>query len=238
MAKGTVRWLGHAMCEFVTAEGKVVLFDPWTKDDGNLAAVVDLADIKKADLVAFSHDHFDHMISAAAICRKTGAQLGGSVQTLRKLQASGFPLEQSANSGRGYMPGGGVHYDWLDLYATPAIHSSDTGCAMGSIVVTPDGTSVYHAGDTSLFSEMELYAKLYPIDLAFLPIGGLFTMDANQASVALTMLKPKACVPIHYRSFPMVAQDAGEFLALAQKRAPEVKVLPLEPGEVFDLASL
>ncbi len=236
MAKGTVRWLGHAMCEFVTAGGKVVYFDPWTEDDGNLAGVVKLADIDRADLVVFSHHHFDHMTSAAAICKKTGALLGGPLQSVHKIIADGFPLEQVVNSGRGYLPGGGTHLDWLDIYATPAFHPSDTGCAMGNIAVTPDGDTVYHAGDTSLFSEMELYAKLYPIDLAFLPIGGTFTMDANQASFALTLLKPKICVPIHYRSFPMVAQSADEFLALSTQRAPDVKVVPLEPGEVLDLA--
>jgi L-ascorbate metabolism protein UlaG (beta-lactamase superfamily) len=70
MAKGTVRWLGHSMCEFITEQDKVILFDPWTRDDGNMAGVVDLADIERADLVVFSHDHFDHMTSAPAICKK------------------------------------------------------------------------------------------------------------------------------------------------------------------------
>jgi L-ascorbate metabolism protein UlaG (beta-lactamase superfamily) len=134
------------------------------------------------------------------------------------------------------MPGGGTRLDWVDIYATPAFHASDTGCAMGTIAVTSEGVTVYHAGDTSLFSEMELYAQLYPIDLAFLPIGGTFTMDANQASLALTLLQPKVCVPIHYRSFPMVAQSADEFVSYSQQRAPQVKIVPLEPGEVMELA--
>ena len=235
MAKGKVRWLGHAFCEFSTAEGKVVLFDPWTREDGNPAAVVDLADIDQADLVVFSHDHFDHNKSAAAICKKTGALLGGPVQSVRRLTEEGFPPELAVNSGRGYMPGGGARLDWLEVYATPAFHASDTGCAMGNIVRTPDGVTVYHTGDTSLICEMELYASLYPVDLVFLPIGGCFTMDANQASLALTLIKPKLCVPIHYASFPMVAQSADEFIAYSKERAPDVKVMALKPGQVLDL---
>jgi L-ascorbate metabolism protein UlaG (beta-lactamase superfamily) len=176
--------------------------------------------------------------SAVGICKKTGALLGGAVHTLARLIREGFPEEQVVNYGKGYQPGGGAHLDWLDIHATPANHASNTSVALGTIAISPDGTTVYHAGDTGLLSEMELYARLYPMDLVFLPIGGVFTMDANQASFALSLIKPKLCVPIHYASFPMVAQDADEFVRLSRQRAPGVKVLPLKPGEVLNLADL
>jgi L-ascorbate metabolism protein UlaG (beta-lactamase superfamily) len=236
--EGTLRWLGHSWCEFTTANNKVVLFDPWTKDDGNPGTQIGIMDIEKVDLVLVSHDHFDHIGSALQISNQTGALVGGACQTMRRLMAEGLPEEQVVNFGRGYMPGGGADLDWITIRTTPAYHASDTGIAMGHIVIAADGTTIYHAGDTGLFSEMEIYARLYPIDLALLPIGGVFTMDAKQASFALTLLKPKAVVPIHYKSFPIVAQSAAEFVELARKAKPDVKILPLEVGEPLDLASL
>lgn len=236
--KGTVRWLGHAWTEFTTSDNRVILFDPWTKEDGNPGSQTEIKDIEKADLVLVSHDHFDHVGSALKLSEQTGALVGGSPQTMRRLKAEGLPEERVVNFGSGYMPGGGADLEWVTIRATPAYHASDTGVAMGHIVIAADGTTIYHAGDTGLFSEMEIYAKLYPIDLAFLPIGGIFTMDAKQAGFALTMLTPKAVVPIHYKSFPIVARSAGPFVDLAGETIPTVKVFPLEVGEVLDLGTV
>ena len=108
---GTIRWLGHAFVEFSTEDGKVVLFDPWTKDDGNPACPIGTEKIERADLVLVSHDHFDHIGSAVAICKKTGALLGGPVQTMKSLIAEGFNEEQVVNFGSSYMDGGGVQLD-------------------------------------------------------------------------------------------------------------------------------
>lgn len=236
MPKGSVRWLGHSFVEFTTADDKVILFDPWTKDDGNPAAAVNLADIARADLVLVSHDHFDHIASAVAVCQKTGALLGGGVQTVARLQAEGFDKDQVANFGAGYMVGGGVKLDWVTVTATQALHSSDTACALGHIVKAADGTCLYHAGDTGLFGDMELLGRLYPMDIACLPIGGTFTMDAFQAGHAAAMLKAAAVLPIHFGSFPIIAQTAEEFVALAAQEAPEVKVLVVAPGERMELS--
>ncbi|MFH1480981.1 MAG: metal-dependent hydrolase, partial [Pseudomonadota bacterium] len=219
---GTIRWLGHAFVEFKTADGKVILFDPWTKDDGNPASPFGLNDIEKADLVLVSHDHFDHIASATAICKKTGALLGGPVQSVKRLVAEGLSVEQIVNFGSGYMVGGGVELDWVKVVSTPAFHSSDTACAVGTIVKTADGTTLYHAGDTSLFGDMALFGRLYPMDVAILPIGGVFTMDAYQASEAVKMINPKWVVPIHYASFPIIAKTADEFIKLCREKAPNV----------------
>ena len=232
---GVIRWLGHAFVEFTTSGGKVILFDPWTKDDGNPACPIGMDDIKRADLVLVSHDHFDHVASATAICNNTGALLGGPVQTVRRLTEEGFNAEQVVNFGSGYMVGGGVKLDWVEVTSIPAFHSSDTACALGTIVRTTDGTTLYHAGDTSLFSDMELFGRLYPMDVAFLPIGGVFTMDAYQASEAVKMLKPKLAVPIHYASFPIIAKTADEFIKQCGKKAPTLKVTALPVGQALEI---
>ncbi len=228
---GKIRWLGHSFVEFTTADNKVVLFDPWTKDDGNPGCPVGTEEIEQADLILLSHDHFDHMGSAVALCNKTGALLGGPVQTVKRLVAEGFNEKQVVNFGFGYMVGGGVQLDWVKVTSTPAFHASDTACALGNIVQAADGTTVYHAGDTSLFSEMALYGRLYPMDVAIVPIGGVFTMDAYQAAEAVKMLSPKKAMPIHYASFPIVAKTADEFVKLCSQKAPNVKVMAPAAGE-------
>jgi L-ascorbate metabolism protein UlaG (beta-lactamase superfamily) len=228
---GVIRFLGHAFVEFTTADNKVLLFDPWTKDDGNPACPIGTEEIERADLVLVSHDHFDHIGSAMAICKNTGALLGGAVQTVRRLIEEGLSTEQVVNFGSGYMVGGGVELDWVKVVSTPAFHSSDTACAIGTIAKAADGTTVYHAGDTSLFGDMALFGRLYPLDVALVPIGGVFTMDAYQASEAVRMLSPKLAIPIHYASFPIVAKTADEFVSQCGEKAPNVKVVPLSAGE-------
>lgn len=232
---GKIRWLGHAFIEFTTSDDKVILFDPWTKDDGNPACPLGLDQIERADLVLFSHDHADHVASAVAICKKTGAFLGGPVQSVGKLIAEGFESEQVVNFGMGYMVGGGVVFDWVKVVSTPAFHSSDSACPLGTIARASDGTTVYHAGDTCLFGDMELYGKLYPVDVALLPIGGVFTMDADQASEAVKLINPKIALPIHYASFPIVAKNADDFIRQCGEKAPAVKVLAPAVGEIVNI---
>ena len=231
----TIRWLGHAFVELTTSDGKVILFDPWTKDDGNPSCPISTEEILKADLVLVSHDHFDHIASAAAICNQTGALLGGPVQSVKRLIGEGFKEEQVVNFGFGYMVGGGVVLDWVRVVSTPAFHSSDTACALGNIVIAADGTTVYHAGDTCLFSDMELFGRIYPMNLAIVPIGGIFTMDAYQASEAIKMINPKLAMPIHYASFPIIAQTAEDFINQCQEKAPGVQVKAPSVGETLTI---
>lgn len=226
-----IRWLGHAFVEFTTTDDKVILFDPWTKDDGNPGCPFESDKIERADLILVSHDHFDHIGSAVPLARKTGALLGGPVHTMKRLIEEGFDAEQVVNFGSGYMVGGGVNLDWVKTVSTPAFHASDSSCALGNIVTASDGTTIYHAGDTSLFSEMALYGRLYPMDIACIPMGGVFTMDAYQAAEAVNLLKPKAALPIHFASFPIIAKTADEFISLCADRTPDTKVMALQPGE-------
>ncbi len=233
--QGEIRWLGHSFVEYKTADKGIVLFDPWSKDDGNPACPLGNGDIERADLALISHDHFDHMGSAIAICNQTGALLGGPVQTMRKLTEQGLKDDLVVNFGYGYMVGGGVDLGWVKVTATPALHSSDSACPLGTIVTTADGTQIYHAGDTGLFSEMELYGRLYPLDLAMIPIGGVFTMDAYQAAEAVRLLNPKKVMPIHYGSFPIIAQTADEFRKLCAEKNPGVEILTPKVGETISL---
>ena len=97
--------------------------------------------------------------------------------------------------------------------------------------MTPDGFTFYHAGDTGLFSSMELIGSLYPLDLALLPVGGFFTMDGLQAAHAARLLKPKAVIPMHWGTFPVLAKDTSAFASHLASVAPDVRLVSMKPGD-------
>jgi len=231
MKKFSIRWLSHAGFIIVSPEGKTVIIDPWIVD--NPLCPVKLDDISTADIVLVTHDHFDHLANAADIVKKTAATLVAAPETARKLQSMGVPSENVIYGGYGMNIGGSAEIKGITVTMTQAFHSSETASPVGYILKLEDGTSIYHAGDTGIFDSMRLLRELYRIDLALLPIGGVFTMDPVQASKALTLLKPKTVIPMHYRTFPILEQNADRFKKLAKKVDPKVRVVILDPGQEF-----
>ncbi|MFC1592692.1 MBL fold metallo-hydrolase [Candidatus Omnitrophota bacterium] len=110
-----------------------------------------------------------------------------------------------------------VTIDRITVTMTQAFHSSAIGTPAGYIIKLEDGTVIYHTGDTGIFDSMRLFGELYRIDLALLPIGSVFTMDAYQAAKALSLLKTEKVMPIHYRTFPILGQSADRFVDLVKK---------------------
>ena len=101
----------------------------------------------------------------------------------------------------------------------------------GYIIQMPDGLTVYHAGDTCIFSGMALWGKLFRIDVALLPIGGFYTMDFRQAVMACGLLKCSHVIPMHFGTFPVLEKDSSRFAAELKKEMPGCTLLPLEPGK-------
>jgi L-ascorbate metabolism protein UlaG (beta-lactamase superfamily) len=229
-----VKWNGHANFEITSANGKKILIDPWF--DGNPACPVPLADVKESDYIVVTHDHFDHIGNAVDIVQKTNAVVVGIVELMAKLQAEmGVAPERIVNGGYGMNIGGTVELDGIKFTLTQAFHSCSVGQPCGMIIRLENGKTIYHAGDTGIFATMEIFGRMYKLDLALLPVGSCFTMDPLQAATALTLLKPKAVIPMHYQSFPILEQDTAGFEKLAKKFAPKVKVISLKPGEQYKL---
>ena len=172
-----IRWLGHSAFK-ISCNGAHVVIDPFLAPQLGFT----VADVGHADLVLVTHDHGDHVGAAADICQATGAMLGAVVGTAHKA-AAGLPDSQILN-GIGFNIGGTVTHKGISVTMTQAFHTSDSGCPTGYIVRMPDGLTVYHSGDTCVFGDMALWGQLYHIDVALLPIGGVFTMDAPQAAMA------------------------------------------------------
>jgi len=222
-----VRWMGHATFELETSKGKKIIVDPWY--DGNPSNEKKAEEVEKADVVLITHDHFDHLGEAADILKQTGATMVGQPEIMEKLKGEGVSEEQVVY-GTGMNVGGTVEVEDVKITMTQAVHSSTAGDPSGYIVTLEDGKTIYYAGDTGLFNTMKDFGELYDIDLAILPTGSVFTMDSQQAAHALKLLGPKYAVPMHFGTFPILEQDGNKFKELAQKNAPGVEVLVLEPG--------
>jgi L-ascorbate metabolism protein UlaG (beta-lactamase superfamily) len=230
----SIKWLSHSFFRVETSKGKVIFIDPWITN--NPLCPVKLEDINKADLVLVTHDHFDHSANVADIANKTGATVVGCPETVGKLKTGqGLPEGQVVFWGIGMNIGGTARVGDISITMTQAFHSSETGVPTGYIVKLEDGTTIYHAGDTGIFSSMKLLGELYNIDIALLPIGSCFTMDPVQAAHAVKLIKPKKVIPMHYRTFPILEQDASRFVSLAKEKTPEVEIIVLAPGEAYEL---
>lgn len=218
-----IRWLGHAACE-IEMNGKIVLIDPWL--DGNPKAAVKASDIKKADIVCVTHDHMDHLGDAFQICKRTGATFVGTYELGTHARENGVKEVVGINVG------GTTDVKGIKVSMVQAIHTSGKGVAVGFIIKGEEKT-IYHAGDTAVFGDMKLIGEIYHPDIAMLPIGGYYTMGAEEAAEAVKLIQPKIVIPIHYGTFPVLASTAEEFIKNVKERAPKVKVIALNPGEAY-----
>jgi len=231
---GAIRWMGHATFIITSAQDKIIYIDPFIVDNPLCPITVD--DINQANIVLVTHDHFDHMANAVDIVKKTGATLVAQPETAgRMISESGLSAESVVNFGAGMNIGATAVIDGITITMTQAFHSSQTASKAGFIITLEDGFTIYHAEDTGIFATMKILGELYPIDLALLPIGSAFTMDPIQAAKALTLLNPKKAIPMHYKTFPVLEMSADRFVALAEKEAPGVEIVVLEPGQEIAL---
>ena len=230
MANISIKWLSHACFSITTSRGKTLIIDPWITD--NPLCPIKLDDITTADIVLVTHDHFDHTGNAVDISKKTGAIVIGQPETVGRLKTDlSLPDENVVFGGFGMNTGGSVTIDGITITMTQAFHSSETGSPCGYIIKLEDGTTLYHAGDTGIFETMKTLGEIYNIDVAMVPIGSCFTMDSVQAVASLKLLRPKKAIPMHFKTFPILEQDPGNFVDLARKEAPDVEIIVMEIGE-------
>ena len=227
MSSVKLRWLGHS--GFSVRDGKTALIDPWVEGNPKAAGGVDT--LPKADLLLLTHDHFDHAGDAVTLAKRTGALVVGIFELIGDLKAKGIPEGQLLHGGIGMNVGGTVSVGGFDITMTEARHSCTLGAPVGYVLRTPSGVTIYHSGDTGIFPGMSLIGELYPIDVARLPIGSVFTRDYRQAAKACALLSAKAVVPMHYGTFPILEPTADRFVAELWKVSPKTRPIVLAPGE-------
>jgi L-ascorbate metabolism protein UlaG (beta-lactamase superfamily) len=222
-----ITWYGHAAFKIELAN-KILLIDPMLNQNPN--SPIKASEITKADAIYVTHDHPDHLGGAFDICKRTGA-IFIAVYELGELAA-----QNGVQNIARLNVGGSVSVGEVTLNIVQSMHSASKGTPTG-VIVQGEGLTIYHAGDTALFGDMRLFGEKYTIDLACIPIGGNFTMDASQAVEAVLMLRPRTVFPMHYGTFPVLAKNTNEFSSIIRSRAPNVRILELKPGESYQLNS-
>ncbi|MCG3130353.1 MAG: hypothetical protein FLDDKLPJ_01110 [Phycisphaerae bacterium] len=224
-------WLGHSAVRLTLPDGRVVLIDPWLS--GNPSCPVREKQQARCDLLILTHGHADHVGDAEALIRKFDPPVVANYDLCCALQrAIGVGRYQGMNTG-GTQRVAGVTVRMTRAYHSSALDAPQgpmyAGMPNGVIVEAPGAASVYHAGDTDVFSDMALIARMWSPKVACLPIGDLFTMGAQGAALAAEMLQPAAILPIHYRTFPVLAGSAEEFRRALPMTLRDRVVTP-EPG--------
>jgi L-ascorbate metabolism protein UlaG (beta-lactamase superfamily) len=227
-----IQWLGHSAFR-ISAGGKNVLVDPYFT--GNPTCPPDIEkELGKIDHILVTHGHGDHLGDTLRLAKEHDAQVVCIAEIAGWLQGQGHGNNVPMNLG------GTVSADGFSFTMVNALHSAGYATDQGMLymgvcagfVVKAEGHAVYHAGDTDVFSDMGLIQRLHSPDVGLIPIGGHFTMDARAAALACNeFLDLDVIVPMHFKTFGVLAEGAEEFKSMVKRGRVEI----LKPGEALTL---
>ena len=220
-----IRYLAHAAVE-LKAGDTTVLVDPFIT--GNPKAAVEASELEPTHIL-LTHGHQDHYGDIVEIAKRTGATVVALTEIAGELGEQGIENVFDPNFG------GTVTFDWGWVKMVPAWHTSTTPKGQvntpAGLLISIDGTLVYHVGDTALFSDLQLIGRRgEKVDVALVPIGGHYTMDRFDAVTAVEFIAPGTVIPVHYDTFPPIETDAEAFKADVESQT-SAQVVILAPGE-------
>ena len=223
-----IRFLGHA-CFELTEGSTRILVDPFLTGNPKAAAKAEELDPTH---IFLTHGHADHWGDVVDIAKRTGAQCVAIVELANELQSNDIENVADPNLG------GTVEFDggWVRL--VPAWHTSTTPSGTvntpAGLVINVGGKTVYHLGDTALFSDLSLVPRRDRIDVALMCIGGHYTMDRHDGVEAADLIRAGEVIPCHYNTFPPIETDAQAFKSDVEGRGSS-KVVVLEPGDTHSV---
>jgi len=234
MASGSLTWLGHASFRIDSPGGKRIYVDPWL---GNPTCPDAEKEPERVDLIALTHGHSDHVGETVELAQRFECPVVALVELRGWLSTHGLSEDMSQAPNKG----GTVEIAGVRITLTDASHSSSAfedgrfqylGEPAGLVFELEDGFVLYFAGDTNVFGDMQLIARIYEPDLAVLPIGDHFTMGPREAAVALELLGVKRCVPSHWGTFPLLTGTPARLRELAPDG---VEIVDVESGGTVQL---
>ena len=249
-AETKVHWYGQAAFRIETPSGGVILIDPWLKVPTN-PDKDSIAKLGRVDYILITHGHWDHVGDAVEIAKKTGATLIASYGLQYNLKSVlGYP-EKQATLATGGNVGGTIDLPKAGAKVTivNAIHGSElvppmikpsgpgqpsaitSGNPVGYVLQINDGPTIYHTGDTDVFTDMKLIAEFFKVDVMLACIGGHFVMDPVRAAQAVEWANPKQVVPMHFGTVPLLAGTPAQFKAALDKRGLGDRMVEMKPGE-------
>jgi L-ascorbate metabolism protein UlaG (beta-lactamase superfamily) len=226
----TLTWLGHASFRLDTDGGKRIYVDPFL---GGPTFPESEKNIERADAIYITHGHGDHSSDAIELGKKLGCKVLGMVELVEAFAQNGLPSDQAVS----FNKGGTVEVDGVRFTMTNAFHSSSNDAVGGGyageptgVVIRFDDKSIYFAGDTCVFGDMQLIARLYKPDVAVLPIGDHYTMGPEEAALALELLGNPRCVPCHWGTFPVLTGTPDQLAAIS-----EALIEKIQPGDSVEV---
>jgi L-ascorbate metabolism protein UlaG (beta-lactamase superfamily) len=228
-----ITWFGQSAVRLENA-GHVILIDPFLT--GNPKFTGDVGDAARgATHVVLTHGHDDHVGDTVRICKETGATLVATAELAGYLMSKGVEKAEMGNPGGGIDIGGGVRVNFVKAFHSSSTQENGHTVYLGAecgIVIEGLGRTVYHMGDTDIFGDMDLIQEIFEPKIGFVPIGDRFTMGPKIAALACKKyFKFDAAIPIHYGTFPILAQDPAPFVAAMEGQ--NVKVA--EIGQPFEM---
>ena len=230
---GSLTWLGHAAFRIDSPGGRRFYVDPFLT--GNPSCPAAEQEPERVDAIFITHGHGDHYGDAIALAGKFGCTVVAPVELADWLGGQGIEDVRDLNKG------GTVELDGVKVTLTHAQHSSSTndgtyaGEPCGLVIELESGFTLYFAGDTNVFGDMALIARIYEPDLVVLPIGDHYTMGPREAAFALELLGATRCVPSHYGTFPVLTGTPEKLREQAAQLGLDVTVEAPEPGGSIEL---
>ena len=244
-----IHWYGQAAFRVETPSGGVILIDPWLKVPTN-PDKESIDKLTRVDYILVTHGHWDHIGDAVEIAKKTGAILVAPYGLQYNMKSVlGYP-EKQATLATGGNVGGTIDLPkaGAKVSLVNAVHGSElvppmvqpgagqpaaisSGNPVGYVLQVNDGPTIYHTGDTDVFTDMKLIAEFFKVDVMLAGIGGHFAMDPPRAAQAVEWVNPKQVIPMHFGTYPILAGTPAQFKAALEKRGLGGRMVEMKPGE-------
>ncbi len=232
-----LHFLGHSCVLIENGSGQNILIDPFLSQNPAYPSSFSTLPLSDVDFIVLTHGHSDHTADAIETALVNKAKVCATYELamlIHKFSNSDIEVIPMNKGGSVTLPGTKIKVTLTHAFHSSSFDAPDgntyyAGEACGVIVTLENGKSIYHAGDTCFFTEMELIKTKYSPEIALLPIGDCFTMGPEEAARSARTLGVKTAIPIHWGTFPLLSGTPEEFKSQCERMDIEARIL--KPGE-------